>query len=521
MQPIELLLLAVLAVATARLVAGARFAWLRYSLITGAGLSVMAAGWVLEGWRWQMIPAYAASFFLVPGLFKKSDTRLVWRLLAAVPLAALVGLAAVLAHLMPVVNLPAPAGPYGVGTFDFSIIDPDRVERFAPGRSRELYVEVWYPASSGSLEESPVRTLFHDLYRGDYNRTSFLFGYTARIDTHSHVDAPPASSGDGPFPVLLFNHALGFGFTSQNQLLMEHLASHGYVVFSIGHPYQTAKINLGNAGTVFRANRDPSDLDLPRPKIYNGIVGRTFDATNDMKKVSDLKALLYPLSRAYVALPERDRAAFLQQAISAPEFEPFGQLVTEELLLDFIDYEYIRDGSLVQYWVEDNQFILDSLANLPAPVAGFPKMLDLERLGVFGVSYGGAVAGEFCKIDRRCKAGINSDGTQLGRHWDTRLPVPFLMLYHDGHQGGNDYALVPPMAEYREYRIRGAAHTDFTDFAYLWPILKPIGFSGSIDGWRMMEILNQVHLDFFDQHLKGKASTGTPYGDVPEIEVRR
>lgn len=510
MQLFEILFLVALALVSA-------YNWLQYRVLILIGLVLLLAGLVLEGWRWQMIPAYAAFILMLSGLLKKNPTRLVWRLFAAVPLIVLVGCSALLAQLMPIVSLPVPSGPHGVGTFDFSITDSSRVERFAPGRHRELFVEVWYPANMESLERFPVRTLFHDLYRGEFNRTSFIFDYVKRIETHSHVDAPVADDHQR-FPVLLFNHARDFGFTAQNQVLMEHLASHGYVVFSIAHPYHTPKVNLSNAGTVFRAGGQPVDLDLPRREISNGIVGRTWDSTGDMRKVSALKELLYPLSAQYVALPEADRPAFLEQAAASPSFEPYRAQATKDLLQDFIDYEYLKDGSLTQYWVEDNQFIADSIANMRAPVEGFSRILDLERLGVFGMSYGGSVAAEFCKIDPRCKAGANLDGTQLGVHWDRRLPVPFLMLYHDGHQGGNDFAYLPPTADFREYRIRGSTHTDFTDFAYLWPILKPFGFAGSIDGWRMMDILNRLNLDFFEEHLKGRATAARNYADIPEIE---
>jgi predicted dienelactone hydrolase len=521
MQPFEALFLALLAIAILRVIVGPRFAGLTYSRITLTGLVLLMAGLVLEGWRWQLLPAGLAFVMVVLVSLTKGDTGLGWRLLGAVPLSVLVGCSAVLAWLMPVVSLPAPAGPYGVGTFDFSITDPSRIERYSPGRKRELYVEAWYPADMASLGQYPVRTLFHDLYRGDSNRTSLIFGYLKQVDTHSHVNAPVAASGEGAFPVLLFNHALDFGFTSQNLLLMEHLASHGYVILSIAHPYQTAKVNLAEAGTIFRASGSPGDIVQPRPELPRGIVGTVFEETKDIRQVSLLKSQLLPLAEKFLALDEAGKAGFIRQSISLPGLEPFQQYVTEGLLEDFFYYDYATDNSLVQYWVEDNQFIADSLATLPAPVAGFLEMLDLGRIGVFGMSHGGAAAGEFCKIDSRCKAGVNLDGTQFGRHWDRKMPVPFLMFYNDEHQGGNDYAYMPPVVDFWDLRVKGATHMDFTDFSYLWPILKLVGFSGSIDGMRMMQILDSVQLEFFDHYLKGKPVRDGMDTRFPEIAVRQ
>lgn len=521
MQSFEALFLVVLAIAIVRIVVGSKFTWPRYSAITGVAAILLIVGLIVEGWRWQLLPAYVGFVFIVMGSLKGADTKPIWRLLAALPLILMVGCSALLAQLMPIVSLPAPTGPYAVGTFDFSITDPSRIERYAPERNRELYVEVWYPAHRASSQTYRVRTLFHNLYEGRYNQTSFLFGYLKRVDTHSRVGAPVAEKGERAFPVLLFNHALDFGFTAQNQRLMEHLASHGYVIFSIAHPYQTAKVNLAKAGTVFRANGLPSDLVLPRQELTKGVVSTVFDETHDIRKVSQLKSLLLPMAEQFLALNEADKAAFLRRAVDSPEIKPFRQFVTEDLLADFFYYDYERDNSLVQYWVEDNQFIADSLADLQTPVAGLAESLDAGRMGVIGMSYGGAAVGEFCKIDRRCKAGVNLDGTQFGRHWDRRMPGPFLMFYNDEHQGGNDYAYLPSVADFWDYRVKGSTHVDFTDFAYLWPILKLVGFSGSIDGTRMMEILNTVTLDFFDHYLKGKAIHLELHAKkMPELVIR-
>ena len=520
MQLFEALFLILLGVAIFRMIAGSRYSWLTYTRITLAGLVLLFAGLVWEGWRWQMLPAAMAFVLLVMGSLKKGGTRLGWRLLGAVPLIVLVGCSAVLAWLMPVVSLPIPAGPHGVGTFDFSITDPSRVERYSPGRNRELYVEVWYPAAMTSLEKYPVRTLFHDLHQGRYNRTSMIFGYLKRVATHSHVNAPVARSSEGAFPVLLFNHALDFGFTSQNQLLMEHLASHGYVIFSIAHPYQTAKVNLAEAGTIVRANELPGDIVLPRKDLPMGIVGTVFEGTGDIKQVSLIKSRLLPMAEQFLALDEAGKDEFVKQAVHSPELAPFKQYVTEELLEDFFYYGYVRDNSLVEYWVQDNQFIADSLEDLKTPVNGFRERLDLSRMGVFGMSHGGAAAGEFCKTDSRCKAGVNIDGTQSGRHWDRKMPVPFLMFYNDEHQGGNDYAYSPPVADFWDLRVSGSTHLDFSDFVYLWPVLKLTGFSGSVDGMRMIEILNSVQLEFFDHYLKGKPMREEMNHGFPEIVAR-
>ena len=521
MQLFEVLFLLVLAVGIVRLLLGPIHPRLTYSTLAVVGLGLMVLGIVSEGFRWQMIPAYVGFGVLMLAALKKSETKPVWRTLGALPLFLLMSASAFLIHELPIFSLPAPSGPYGVGTFEYSITDDSRKERYSPTRNRELYVEVWYPAEQSALRDVPVRTLFQELYEGDYTRQSWLFGYLRHIPTHSHVHAPVAAPEDGPFPILLFNHALELGFTSQNQLLMEHLASHGYVIFSIAHPYQSSKVNLSNAGTVTTASEHPSDLELTRAELDQGLAGTIFEASHDLDEISAVKEVLSPLAEQYFALDESDRRTFLTQAVAMEEFHAYRHFISEDLLEDYFVYDYLVQNSLLQYWVEDVQFIASTLGDLQAPVVGFSESIDTSGFGVFGMSYGGAAAGEFCKVDNRCKAGVNLDGTQFGRHWDQAVSAPFLMFYHEEHQGGNDFAYLPPAHDFRDYGVKGATHFDFTDFTYVWPLFRTIGYMGSIDGMRMVDIMNIVVLNFFDHTLKGKPVPGELFTDIPEIVVRR
>ena len=521
MQLFEVLFLLALAVGIVRLLLGPIHPRVAYSTIAVVGLVLMAVGIASEGFRWQMIPAYVGFGVLMLASLKKSETRPVWRTLGALPLLLLMSASAFLIHELPVFSLPEPSGPYGVGTFEYSITDDARKERYSPTRNRELYVEVWYPAEEGTLGAFPVRTLFQELYEGDYTRQSLLFGYLKHIPTHSHVQAPVASPDDEPFPVLLFNHALELGFTSQNQLLMEHLASHGYVIFSIAHPYQSSKVNLRGSGTVTMVGEYPSDIDLPRAELYRGVAGTIYEASHDLDEISAVKEVLSPLAEQYFALDERDQRTFLSQAVAMEEFQAYRSFISEDLLEDYFLYDYFAENSMLQYWVEDIQFIASTLGDLQAPVAGFSESIDTDGFGVFGMSYGGAAAGEFCKIDNRCKAGVNLDGTQSGRHWNQAVSAPFLMLYNEEHQGGNDFAYLSPTHEFWDYGVKGATHFDFTDFSYVWPLFKTIGYTGPIDGMRIIDIMNIVVLNFFDHSLKAKPVLGELFTDIPEIVVRQ
>jgi dienelactone hydrolase len=129
----------------------------------------------------------------------------------------------VLSGLLPMFRLPAPTGPYLLGT---------RIEqiRTEGPNARDVEVQLWYPAA-------PSRQPFASYRRRE--ETTRQSSYQSVLPTNSRLDAPVAS---GSFPLLLFSPAWG-GRRTQNTYLAEDLASHGFVVAAIDHP--------GNSGPTF------------------------------------------------------------------------------------------------------------------------------------------------------------------------------------------------------------------------------------------------------------------------------
>ena len=66
--------------------------------------------------------------------------------------------------------------------------------------------------------------------------------------------------------------------------------------------------------------------------------------------------------------------------------------------------------------VGDIQFAVDGMERMNSGEREsiFAGRLDLSRLGIFGHSMVGAVAGQTCLVDSRFKAGINLDGFHWG-----------------------------------------------------------------------------------------------------------
>ena len=133
---------------------------LGFTSLAGLGrlaASVLLVGGLLlvhltvDGARWQMIPAYASAFglaALVAGrLFGPAPT--LW------PYGAALGLVGVLAAAaaglaVPVFRLPAPPGPYPIGTSSIALTDWGRADPFTGEPGRRLVAQIWYPAQAGT-----------------------------------------------------------------------------------------------------------------------------------------------------------------------------------------------------------------------------------------------------------------------------------------------------------------------------------------------------------------------------------
>jgi pimeloyl-ACP methyl ester carboxylesterase len=215
----------------------------------------------------------------------------------------------------PHAELPALTGAYGVGTVVLPLVDDTRLEDMTPEPDdyREIMVQVWYPTekhfsgptvpymdlpslsylivesigifmqSGQETDTDPSAALENSIRGGEFSipivsatrRPLLKRGLQARtnretdtlipfrpgwdfenpISTHAIVEAPPAAEA-APFPVLIFSPGFG-AFYSEYQSLFENIASHGYVVAAINHPY-TSGITVFPDGRMVVGTEDSS-----------------------------------------------------------------------------------------------------------------------------------------------------------------------------------------------------------------------------------------------------------------------
>lgn len=156
------------------------------------------------------------------------------------------------------IELPAPTGPFSIGTKIYDWVDDSRPERAAnkAGEFRQLIVQVWYPVNRSAKPTTPYVPKL-EAYRGIWEPTDLEVA--SRVLTHAHLDEKPLTGRQ--FPLVLFSHGWQ-GTRTEYTSIAEDLASHGFAVFGIDHPYM-GRIALPN-GQVTEATEDhfqnPADI---------------------------------------------------------------------------------------------------------------------------------------------------------------------------------------------------------------------------------------------------------------------
>ena len=469
MRPLEaLLLLANLLTFLALVVPRLRALGLA-GYLAGAAALVAAAQVLLEGYRWQMVPAYAltAALLLAWGLRGPAPAgppvpRAVAYAAAALGALALV-LAVALPMVLPVFGFPRPSGPHAIGTVTYHWVDEGREDVFTadPDDRRELVVQVWYPAvDDPSAPRAPymqdagalttwIAWLLHVRVPG------FLSGEFTSVTTNAVAGAPAARAGGG-FPVVVFVEGLS-AFRQMNTYQVEELVSHGYVVVGIDQPHVAASVALPDGRRV---------VGLPKDEIW-------------------------PLVAPSLG-PVEDPPTLHGRALA---------------------------GGIVPYLAQDVEFALDRVAALDGSDPLLAGRLDLGHVGVIGISMGGVVAPEACRLDPRFRACLLMEAPVPADVVADGLDRPALLLISDAesmrragwspediaqHQGTMRALFEGVRGGGYWVQVHGTYHLNLTDAPLLLGVpLRALGLLGPIDVGEAHDIVKAYTVAFFDRHLKG------------------
>lgn len=454
--------------------------WLRYSVLLAPLLAVLQA--LVEGPRWQMIPAYAlAGLFFVIWLLQYSGLAgesagggpVSWpaAALGVLGLAIAIGLPL----LIPVFRFPKPSGPYSIGTSTYHWVDADRPEIITPAKDdrRELVVQIWYPADAdASSPRAPylpeASALISEFSRVQGIPALKIFHGSLKYVTTYAVPSAPVAGGEASYPVLVFLEGIT-GFRQMNTFQVEEMASHGYIVAAIDQPFAAATV-------------------------------------------------VFPDGRQIAMPPLEQIRPLVQSSYISPEEPPT------------LNGKPLEGGSIIPHFARDVRFTLDQLAvlNQSDPNGILTGRLDLERTGVIGVSLGGIVGAEACRVDVRPQAcllmdapmpvSVVQEGLRQPAIWITR-DAEYMRLERQQAGGWPEIEIEAQLtsmqavydslpAEGYYVKIPGTFHSNFTDLPYWSPLIPRLGLAGPIGVERAFDIINAFSLAFFDRHLKGETTAG-------------
>jgi pimeloyl-ACP methyl ester carboxylesterase len=181
------------------------------------------------------------------------------------------------------------------------------------------------------------------------------------------------------------------------------------------------------------------------------------------------------------ALPDRSESHFLDAA---------NQLV----------YTYAGDISTTLDYLEEENSDTSSF---------FYGKLDLDHIGLIGHSTGGGADVVVALNDDRITALIGLDAWVepiLKEDIVRGLDIPALFLrsetWEEGFNNANLYDLILASNQASLYQIQGTTHSDFS-MAYMFsPLMRLIGYTGSLDKEYLVDMQKDIMILFFDEHLK-------------------
>ena len=190
-----------------------------------------------DGLRWQML----ATIYILPAMFITYKYKIVNRFTGTI-LGAWFLISAFIPWAVPVFTMPAPEGDFSIGSETFHWVDSSRLEWFTDENDndvREIMVQAWYPSensdSIGTNSYMDFMNLRSKTLASAGKIPAFLPSHLNMISTNTRNDVACSNKLE-KYPVLIFSHGIT-GSRHLHQILFEHLASKGYIVFALDHSF--------------------------------------------------------------------------------------------------------------------------------------------------------------------------------------------------------------------------------------------------------------------------------------------
>jgi predicted dienelactone hydrolase len=166
--------------------------------------------------------------------------------------------------------IPGPTGQYKVGTTSMTLVDENRTEKYAtyPNSQRRVVIELFYPAcesaSGNTGPYAPPQTL-----RTIETANMLPPNILDKLVTNSYPDAEVVEDQHRR-KTIIFSPGLG-SLRMFHTAQLEDLASHGFIVVAIDHPYDSEIVEFPN-------------VSPPLPPVYSKADNATLEETCEFLK---------------------------------------------------------------------------------------------------------------------------------------------------------------------------------------------------------------------------------------------
>ncbi|GAB2957027.1 lipase [Micromonospora polyrhachis] len=148
----------------------------------------------------------------------------------------------------PALSLPAPTGRHPVGTTSLHLVDSGRPDPWQPGTDRELMVSLWYPAVTDRGGPAPYTTAAVSARIVAAEGLPLPSEILTTVRTNARRDVPVRRTAGG-WPLVVLSP--GFSLSRESLTgLAEELASRGYVVAGVDHPYEARGVEFPDGRVV-------------------------------------------------------------------------------------------------------------------------------------------------------------------------------------------------------------------------------------------------------------------------------
>jgi len=428
-------------------------------------LILLVAHAIFEGTRWQMGLSYGMAGILPVSVFIPWHISKFFKIFLSFIAILLIATSGMLSYLLPVFHLPKPTGKFKVGITYLHFQGKRRPELITKDTTdfRELMVRAWYPAEAGVQTTFPyMPPELSGILAATKGLPGFMLSHFNLIKTNAAENAVVAGE-NASFPLIIFSHG-HMSHSSMYTSILETLASHGYIILSIDYTYETPLTIFPDGDLTYF---DPTYTDVWKNASWDSVQA----SLEGFRKTQDL------------AMKRRQIKKYLA---------------------------HVPYTSRIDLWAKDIKFVIDELQhNAQLPDEPLFSKINPNKIGVMGHSVGGAASALACALDGRVKAGINLDGSQWGSLMDTVISQPFLWVTAEKDpvvSGMDADAFIYKTTvenDFYHLEVAHATHANFYDLS-LWANHPAITQTGTIDGHKMIAMINDCTQAFFDHYLKQK-----------------